>query len=164
MPKRSKSIKRFFFLKNSKVFGTTECKIKVCENLPKFFLSLTNHRESEVSSKKLKFLSLFNKELNINYHLLDTNKKQISLWETAILILSDLIFGWWEKQKSRWFLGLFETDILIDLFWSLHDACLNACSVRLQSRIHGPNVHFSSWQYWSQKQKSPPKGIETKKS
>lgn len=60
-------------------------------------------------------------------------------------------------------MGLFETDILIDLFWSLHDACFNACSVRLQSRIHGPNIHFSSWQYWSQKQKSPPKGIETKK-
>lgn len=60
-------------------------------------------------------------------------------------------------------MGLFETDILIDLFWSLHDACLNACSVRLQSRIHGPNIQFSSWQYWSQKQKSPPKGIETKK-
>ena len=38
-----------------------------------------------------------------------------------------------------------------------------ACSVRLQSRIHGPNNYFSSWQYWSQKQKSPPKGIETKK-
>jgi len=68
------------------------------------------------------------------------------------------------KIILKGFLGLFETDILIDLFWSLHGACLKHVQFGYSHGFMDQIIIFSSWQYWSQKQKSPPKGIETKRN
>lgn len=170
MPKRSNSIKRLFFLKNSKFLELPNAKQKgVLKSSHNFsFINQSQRIWSFFQKIQVSFTFQYQmkKKININHHLSDKSKKQISLWETAILILSDFFFWLMGKTKIN-FKRIFGS------FWNRYTHrpflvspwCMpKACSVRLQSRIHGPNNYFSSWQYWSQKQKSPPKGIETKRN
>lgn len=136
----------------------------VCEHLPNFpFINRSQRIWSFFQQIQVSFtFQIQRKKRKIPSFRL--GKKHISL-EKQIFLFSLIFFqvknGWWGKQKSWRFLGLFETDVLIDLFWSLHDACW-IWHVQF-GYSHGlmDQILHTSWQYWSQKQKSPPKGIET---
>ena len=129
--------KDFFFLK--RLPNATWC-----VNIFPIFLSLTDHRESEVSSNKFKFLSLFEFKEKPKKSIFQIRQETDFPWETNILILSDFF------QSKKWLMR--ETKIL-KIFGSFWNRCTNrpflvspwcmlnlACSVRLQSRTHGPNL------------------------
>lgn len=130
MPKRSNSIKRLFFLKNSKFLELPNAKQKgVLKSSHNF--SFINQSQ-RIWSFFQKIQVSFTFQYQMKKKLISTTISQIKArnrfpFEKQQFLFSLIsFFGWWEKQKSilKGFLGLFETDILIDLFWSLHGACL----------------------------------------